>query len=206
MKKEDFAKLGIEDEDLLKKLEEASADELKGYIPKDRFNEVNEAKKKLEEDLKDRDKQLETLKNSTGDMESLKAEISKLQESNKEADKAHKAEIKKLQIDNAISSALSEAKAKNNQAVKALLKNLDKAELDDSGKVIGLSEQIKALQESDGYLFDTDAPTIKGATPNAGTGKPAGITKEQFDRMSLQERSQLFETDRDTYNQLAGHN
>ena len=62
MKKEEFVKLGI-DEETAKKLEAASAEELKGYIPKARFDEVNDEKKKLQADVKKRDEQLETLKN-----------------------------------------------------------------------------------------------------------------------------------------------
>lgn len=57
MKKEEFVKLGIS-EDLAAKAEAASQEELKGYIPKARFDEVNNEKKKLELDVRDRDAQL----------------------------------------------------------------------------------------------------------------------------------------------------
>ena len=46
MKKEEFVKLGI-DEELAKKAEAASQEELKGFIPKARFDEVNIEKKNL---------------------------------------------------------------------------------------------------------------------------------------------------------------
>ena len=49
MKKEDFLKLGLSDE-LANKAAEASAEELKGFIPKSRFDEANEAKKKKKKD------------------------------------------------------------------------------------------------------------------------------------------------------------
>ena len=136
MKKDEFVKLGI-DEDLAKKCEQASMDELKGFIPKSRFDEVNNEKKKLELDVRERDAQLETLKNSNGDIEALKAQITQLQSDNKAKDEAHKAEIKQLKIDNAVETALTNAKAKNKVAVKALLKDLDKAELDDDGSIKG---------------------------------------------------------------------
>lgn len=165
MKKEEFVKLGI-DEELAKKCEEASTEELKGFIPKARFDEVNNEKKKLEGDIKDRDKQLEDLKNSTGDVDAMKKQIETLQADNKAKDEAHAAEIKQLKIDNAIDSALTASKAKNNMAVKALLKDLDKAEIGDDGNIIGLAEQIKALQESDSYLFEAnDSKNFKGAKP-----------------------------------------
>lgn len=92
MKKEEFVKLGI-DEETAKKCEAASQEELKGFIPKARFDEVNNEKKKLELDVRDRDSQLETLKNSTGDVEAMKKQIETLQADNKAKDEAHAAEI-----------------------------------------------------------------------------------------------------------------
>ena len=167
MKKEEFVKLGI-DEETAKKCEAASQEELKGYIPKARFDEVNNEKKKLELDVRDRDGQLEALKNSTGDVEAMKKQIETLQADNKAKDETHAAEIKQLKIDAAIESALTGAKAKNNTAVKALLKDLDKAELADDGTIKGLAEQIEALQKSDSYLFEakeTKKTKVKGAEP-----------------------------------------
>ena len=166
MKKEDFVKLGI-DEETAKKLETASQEELKGYIPKARFDEVNNEKKKLELDVRDRDGQLEALKNSTGDVEAMKKQIESLQADNKAKDEAHAAEIKQLKVDSALDLALGNAKAKNKIAVKALLKDMDKAELDADGTIKGLAEQIEALQKSDSYLFDTKETNkrFKGAAP-----------------------------------------
>ena len=172
MKKEEFVKLGI-DEETAKKLETASLEELKGYIPKTRFDEINDEKKRLQDDLKDRDKQLETLKNSTGDVEAMKKQIETLQADNKAKDEKHQAEIKQLKIDNAVETALGEAKAKNKIAVKALLKDLDKAELGEDGLIKGLADQIKALQKSDSYLFEqTSTRKVKGAEPGeSGDGE-----------------------------------
>ena len=167
MKKEEFVKLGI-DEELAKKAEAASQEELKGYIPKARFDEVNNEKKKLELDVRDRDGQLETLKNSTGDVEGMKQQIATLQAENKTKDEAHAAEIRQLKLDAAIDAALTAAKAKNAVAVKALLKDMDNAELADDGTIKGLSEQLEAIQKSDSYLFeakDTKKTQVKGAKP-----------------------------------------
>lgn len=167
MKKEEFVKLGIAEE-LAAKAEAASQEELKGYIPKARFDEVNNEKKKLELDVRDRDGQLETLKNSTGDVNAMKQQIADLQKANKDAADAHAAEIKQLKIDSALDIALGDAKAKNKIAVKALLKDMDKAEFAEDGTIKGLAEQIEALQKSDSYLFDakdTKSTKVKGATP-----------------------------------------
>ena len=48
MKKEEFVALGISAE-LAEKAASASAEELKGYVPKSRFDEVNEEKKNFDE-------------------------------------------------------------------------------------------------------------------------------------------------------------
>lgn len=190
MKKEEFVKLGI-DEETAKKCEAASQEELKGYIPKARFDEVNNEKKKLELDVRDRDGQLETLKNSTGDVDAMKKQIEDLQKANKEAADAHAAEIKQLKVDTAIDSALTGAKAKNNTAVKALLKDLDKAELAEDGTIKGLAEQIEALQKSDSYLFEakeTKKTKVKGAEPgesgNEDGDKGVDTTKMTYSELA----------------------
>lgn len=206
MKKEDFVKLGIEEE-LAKKCETAVADLLKGYIPKARFDEVNTAKNSAEALIKERDKQLEDLKKSTGDAEELKKQIETLQADNKAKDEAHQAEIKQLKIDNAVEAALVGAKAKNNVAVRALLKDLDKAELAEDGTIKGLAEQLTALQKSDSYLFEAKETkkTVKGATlGDAKDGLPGEMTIEDFRKMSPTERYNYSITNPGEYKKLYG--
>ena len=164
MKKEELVKLGLTGEDA-DKVAKASEEELKGFVPKSRFDEVNEARKHAEDSVKERDKQIEGLKSSAGDAEKLKQQIDELQQANKEKDSNHALEIKKLKIDNAVDSALNAAKAKNLKAVRALL-DLDKAELDENGNVKGLAEQIKKLSEADDskFMFESSGkPKMKGA-------------------------------------------
>ena len=205
MKKEDFVKLGV-DEELAKKCEEASAEELKGYIPKARFDEVNNEKKKLELDVRDRDGQLETLKNSTGDVESLKQQIADLQKDNKAKDEAHAKEIKKMQRETADNELLTAAKAKNNKAVIALLDAIEETVDIDSYKT-KRSEQIEALVKSDAYLFEakeSKKAQVKGATPGEPTDPDTkGITKEQFIKMSYKDKVNLYNTNKDLYDSLS---
>jgi vancomycin resistance protein YoaR len=156
MKKEDFLKLGFTEEQA-EKAAEASAEELKGFIPKVRFDEVNNSKKQLEADIKTRDEQLEALK--AVDAEGLKAEIEKLQGENKTAKEKYEADLKKIQIDNAVEKALMGAKAKNIKAVKALL-DLENAELDGES-IKGLDDQLKKLQEGEDSKFLFEATDTK---------------------------------------------
>ena len=189
MKKEDFIKLGFSEEDAIKAAE-ASQEELKGFIPKARFDEVNTEKKTLETSLAERNTQLETLKNSTGDVEAMKKQITDLQADNKTKDEAHAAEIKQLKIDAAVSAALTASKAKNEKAVKALL-DLEKAELADDGTIKGLADQIKKLQGADDskFLFEAEKkPSFKGAKPGeTGKEEPDGgvdVSKMTYEELA----------------------
>ena len=188
MKKEELVKLGLTEEDA-DKVAKASEEELKGFVPKSRFDEVNEARKHAEDSVKERDKQIEGLKESAGDAEKLKQQIEQLQQDNKQKDSNHALEIKKLKIDNAVGSALNAAKAKNLKAVRALL-DLDKAELDESGNVKGLAEQIKKLSEAEDskFMFESSGkPKMKGAKTGEdgiddNDGKP-DLSKMSYDEI-----------------------
>ena len=181
----------------------ANAEELKSYIPKTRFDEVNEAKKNAEALIKERDTQLEALKGASGDIDALKKQIEELQTANKTAKSEYDASIKRMQIDNAVNAALHAAGGKNTTAIKALLKDLDKAELGEDGTVKGLDEQIKALVKSDAYLFESKNAKPTGATPSSGGGDPKAITKEAFNKMSYSEKVNLYNTDKALYDELS---
>lgn len=168
MKKEDLVKLGLSEEDA-QKVADVWVESLKGFIPKSRFDEVNTEKKNLETTVKERDTQLEDLKNSNDDVKDLKKQIETLQADNKIKDEEHKTEIKQLRIDAAVSTVLNTSKAKNQKAVKALL-DLEDVELLDDGTIKGLDEQIKTLTESEDskFLFETEKdkkPSFKGVNP-----------------------------------------
>ena len=65
MKKEELTAKGLTEEQA-KAVMEVYTEEMKGYIPKSRFDEVNTAKADLEKQVADRDKQLKTLSGSGG--------------------------------------------------------------------------------------------------------------------------------------------
>lgn len=124
--------------------------------------------------IKERDKQLEDLKNSPDNPEELKKQIQQLQDDNKAKDEAHQKEIKELKVNSALEKALTNAKAKNAKAVQALLDLGDDVELNEDGTIKGLDEKIKALKKSDAYMFNDDKQTVKidGAKPNASPNDP----------------------------------
>lgn len=147
---------GLNDEDI-KKIVNASAEELKNYVQKTKFDEVNSVKKQLETDVKDRDKQIEEIKKNAGDNEELKKQIETLQGENKTAKEKYEAELKDLQISNAIKLAISD-KAQDSDLVASLF-DKTKLILSEDGKITGLDEQLKALKEGKPFLFKEEKST-----------------------------------------------
>ena len=208
MKKEELMKLQEKGmtEELATAVAELIAEEMKGMIPKTRLDEVIADRDNYKNSNADLLKQLGSLQKETGDVQSLKDKIQELQDNAKEAEKTHAAEIQTLKINNAVETALVGAKALNVKAVKALL-TLDKAELAEDGTVKGLADQITALQKSDGYLFGSSTPTVKGAT----VGEPSdevdkGMTKEKLRQMSPAERYNFAVKNPTEYKNLYGGN
>lgn len=168
MKKEEFVGLGI-DEKLAEKAAEESKKELSGYVPKSRFDEVNEAKKQLETSANDYKTQLEALKTSAGDNETLKQQIAELQAQNQQKDTEYQERLKDLQLTNAIKLAIAES-AQDCDLVAGLV-DKTKLILGDDGKVTGLDEQVKSLKESKGFLFkEQPKPQIQNPAPGFKVG------------------------------------
>lgn len=184
MKREYLKSLDLEDSTIDKIMAEygKSVNELKA-TQLDLEGQLNAHKKQVVE----RDKELETLKKSVGDFESLKEQISKLESDAKTSSETYEAKIKELSIDKGVTVALMNAKAKNLVAVRSLL-DLTNAEVDSEGNVKGLDKQLEKIKQSDAYLFNDDIPTtISGTNPAQGTGKPATTPVNQMTYSQLVE-------------------
>ena len=183
MKKEDLIALGLTEEQAKKVL-----DAVKEYVPKTQLAEVERERDGLKATVAERDTQLETLKKSSGDNAALQQQIADLQKANEDQQKAHDAEIAQLRLDNAVEAAILAAGAKNVKAVRALM-DADKLRLEKDGTVTGLSDQIKAIQKSDAYMFAEKQPQqqFKGFQPGAsGDVKPDGkvdVSKMTYSEM-----------------------
>jgi hypothetical protein len=199
MKKDDLLKIEGMTEELADKVLEA----YKGYIPKSRFDEVNEARKTAEALIVERDNQIAELKKSESATDELKKQIEALQEENAKGVEAMKA----VKLESAITLALKDAGAKNIKAVRPFI---TANELNEDGTVKGLDDQIKSLKESEdsSFLFNAkvDNTKIAGASPVVGAKAGNGtITKEQFNKMSYKQRVELKTNDPDTYNTLTNN-
>lgn len=109
----------------------------------------------LKEQISQRDKDLKELKKV--DAKELETKIAELEEKNKtlqeESDKQLQETRKNLMLEN----SLMKANVKNSKAIKGML-DLDKITIEND-ELAGLEEQIKALKESDSYLFNIEEPT-----------------------------------------------
>lgn len=173
MKKEELIALGLEEAVALK-VEQASMEELKGFIPKTRFDEVNETKKDLEKQIKDRDTQLTELNKKVKGNEDLEKTIKDLQDTNKATKEQYEAKIKEMTINASIQAKLTDTKYPDLLSTK-----FDKTKLSIAadGTVIGIDEQLTTIKETYKDLF---VPPVKGGQPNntGGSQPPKGKRQE----------------------------
>ena len=108
MKKEDLIALGLTEEQAQKVL-----DAVKEYVPKAQLLEAEKERDGLKATVKERDKQLEDLRKSSGDNAALQQQIADLQKANEDQRKAHDSEIAQLKLDNAVDSALMAARSES---------------------------------------------------------------------------------------------
>ena len=160
--------------------------------------DINEAKGDVEsikaelktarDTIQERDTQLEGLKKSAGDNEELKKQIETLQNENKTTKEKYEADLKELQITNAIKLAIAD-KAQDVDLVAGLF-DKSKLILGDDGKVTGLEEQLKGIQESKAFLFKTDENNNNQNNQNTTGFKFGGIqntTQNNGERMSMKD-------------------
>lgn len=163
-------KLGIAD-DKLSDAEKAVKEFLDGdFVTKARFNELNEQKKTLSEQLGDRDNQLKELKKGAGDNAELKTQIEALEKANKEQKAAAETRIRELQLDTAVKLAIGDS-AQDADIVSSLI-DKKKLILGEDGKVAGLTEQVEALKKDRAFLFKTQTPP-PAYKPDGGAGSAA---------------------------------
>jgi len=151
------------------------------YIPIDKFNEANESKKEYKKQLEERDKQLAELKTKAVGNEELTKQFEELKLKNEEATKQYEEKLKKQTFDFKLEAELNKAKGKNIKAIKALL---DESKIIvDGDNLIGLDDQLKALQTSDGYLFGETTPIGSGTNPPGGGNK--SYTMDDLGKLSM---------------------
>ncbi|EGQ3293784.1 phage scaffolding protein [Staphylococcus pseudintermedius] len=194
MKREFLRGLGVEEDNIQKILDEHH-DSLKDYREKaEKTDSLKEELENANSEIKERDQQITTLQSKVGDNEELKSELEKYKEENEKYD----SKMKELQLNSAVKLAVAK-EANDANDILAFI-NKDELELQEDGEVKGLKEAVKLLKESKPYLFAETKPT--GSSPKEGKSVTGGITQEQFDNMTVSQRTELYMNDRETYEKL----
>lgn len=145
---------------------QVSAEIGKSFVARADFNSANEAKKALETRIADYDKQIKGFEKLAGDNEELKTQLTQAQEANKTAKGEYESNLKKLTINSKIETALIGAKARDIKAARALL---DESKISVDGEnVLGLTDQLTALQKDKAWLFGDTQQNPPPPTPGGG--------------------------------------
>ncbi|PCF80921.1 hypothetical protein B4W74_04470 [Staphylococcus intermedius] len=195
MKREFLRGLGLEEETVQKIIDEHH-DTLRDFKDKaEKVDSLREQLDKANKELDNRDKQITDLqKAKDGDNQELKDKLEQYKQSNAE----YEADMKELKLNNAVKLAVAK-EANDANDILAFI-NKDELELQEDGEVKGLKEAVKLLKESKPYLFAETKPT--GSSPKEGKSVTGGITQEQFDNMTVSQRTELYMNDRETYEKL----
>ena len=149
------------------------------YIPKSKFNEINDQLKARDTQIATMNGQLEDIKKNNKGNDDLKATITELQTKNTQTETEWKTKLENMKKDHAIDEFLRDAKVRNPKAVRGLL-DLEKVVYNDE-KVVGLDEQIANLKKTEAYLFDNSQKPSGGFNPPAGGGDDKTPTQTMND-------------------------
>ena len=157
------------------------------YIPRSKFNEVNEKVKSLETEITTRDEQLKDLGEKAKGNADLEKQIAALTEANTKTKAEYEAKLKDITLNTAIEKALTANQAKYTDL---LVTKIDKSKLVlDGEKVVGLDEQITGLKESFKDLFGETRITGKDEQSNPG-GNP---NQKPIAEMSMEEYAKYWQ-------------
>ena len=189
MKKEELIAKGLTEE-RAKAVMDIYTEEMKGFIPKSRFDEVNTAKSDLEKQVADRDKQLKVLKDEAKDSEALQNKITELEDANKATKKAYEDKIRDMKLTSAIKDQLTDCKYPDLVADKF---DRTKLILAEDGTVSGLAEQLNTVKTTYKELF---TPSVSGKTPpNNGKATPQvtgdAARREQLEKLINDPKTRL---------------
>lgn len=132
----------------------------------ERYQKAKEKNKQYEEDLRNANTLIEQLKKDNVSAEDMKAKLTDYERQIEELNNQRQVD----KLNNYIDLSLTSANVRNLKAVKALL-NMDGIKADDKGEFTGLTEQLDALKESDGYLFNA-SEAEQSSTPRFAGGNP----------------------------------
>lgn len=203
MKKEDLIALGVDEETAksIMALHGKTVTQLNAQVAT-----LEGERDTAQQQLASNQTELDALKESAKGNEALTTQLADLQAKFDDAQANSQNTIATLKKESAIDVALLKAGAKNSKAAKALL-DAEKIELAEDGTIKGLDEQLETIRTENDFLFQPAEPQEQGKPRIVNPGNPKGaqtstVTKEQFDRMTFKERSELATTSPETFKQI----
>lgn len=187
MKKEDLVAKGLSEEHAQIAID-AWNEVVKGYIPKERFDEVNGK-------LKEANSTIETLKKDNQD----NAELQKQVEMYKAKTTALETAAANTEKTYALKERLKEAGVVDTDYVIYKQGGLEKFTFDKDGKPIGVDDVLKPLKESSPHLFKTQQG---GYSPAGGSGGTA-VNPFAKETWNMTEQGKLLRSDPAQAKQLA---
>lgn len=202
MNREFLESLGLEKETIDKVMAEHGKTLNDTKAKADKVDGLETQIEDYKQQLSDRDTQLEELKKV--DAEGMQAKIDELQQTNETQKTEYEQKLQQKEFDHKLENTLSNAKVKNTKAVKALL-DMDTIKLD-GDNLKGLDDQLKALKESDAYLFEQEEPA-EPPKPNFTTGNHktnGGMTVQDLNKLGYKERVKFKQKNPEQYKELTG--
>ena len=176
MKKEDLVAKGLSEEHAQIAVD-AWNEAVKGFVPKDRFDEVSGK-------LKEANTTIETLKKDNSDNEELQKQVNEYKEKVTALEIASANTVKEY----ALKDKLKEAGVVDADYIIYKQGGLDKFTFDKDGKPVGIDDIVKPLKESAPHLFKADpGPDYKPA----GGGTPLAKNPFAKDSFNLTEQGKL---------------
>ena len=188
MKRDFLEALGLDKETVDKVLDENSKD-----IGREK-QKMDQAKSDLataQEQLAQRDKDIEELKKSAGDVDGIKQQLADLQAKYTTETEQYQKQIAERDYADAVNRAIAEkgVKFSSKAAEKAFISDLNAKRLTiKEGVLEGFEDYLKAQQDSDPTAFQSDKPAPMFVKPVGPGGPPANESKgamyaKQFNQM-----------------------
>lgn len=185
--KRDFLK-GLElADDIIDKIMAQYGADIEKYKAEKR--EFEEKIYNLDRVIQDKDEQINIMRKNDNDFIQLKKDFESLQNAKDKNDNEYKQQIREIKLKSGVEKALNKAGARNQKVILPLLKEfLQTAEIDETGAIKDLDEQIQQIKENEetGFLFKEDIDMIKGKIPGETLNTPISATPD-FKNMTYEQ-------------------
>ncbi len=164
------------------------------WLPKSKIAEINE---KHSGTIKDQADKLELLEKQVKEGGNATELIAKLKDESKTASKTHETDMTNMKLEHAIDMgiyAVNPVRAKYHTPIKALLNR--EGMILQGDVVVGLTEQLKNIQEDDAYKMWFASKKVEGDPPGNNNNQNGNIWKgKKPDELSFTDRLVLLKED-----------